>query len=63
MCPALGDHLEQATAGTLVLLVLFQMFRQLLNSLINKSDLHGRGARVLVVDASLLDYRLLFLGL
>jgi len=47
--PALPDHFQQATPGTVVLDVLLQMLGQVINSLGQKGDLHVRGACVLIV--------------
>ena len=48
--PALADHFEQTTAGTVVFDVLLQMLGQVIDSLGQKSDLHVSGPSVLFVQ-------------
>ena len=46
----LTDHFQEAAAGAVVLVVLLQMFGQMINSLGQKSDLHVSGPCVLFVQ-------------
>ena len=46
---ALADHLQEAAARAMILIVLLQMFRQLIDPLREESDLHIRRTRVLLM--------------
>ena len=51
--PAAADHLEQTVAGVLVLLVLLEMFGELVDSGAEQRNLHRRRAGVVGVQAKL----------
>ena len=48
--PALSHHHEQSAAGTMVLFVLLQVLRQMIDPLREQRDLHIRRARVPFVE-------------
>jgi hypothetical protein len=62
MTPPLAYHLNQASAGMLIVFVLFQMVRQLRDSSRQQRDLYFWGARVVLSTTVLLNDRL-FLAL
>lgn len=57
--PALPDHFQQATTGTVVLDVLLQMLGQVIDSLSQEGNLHVCGACILIVKLKA-RYRLTF---
>lgn len=59
---AVGDHLDEAAAGVIVLLVGLQMRRKLVDLARKDGNLHLRRAGVGVVDAALLDDILFLFG-
>jgi len=53
--PALADHQQQSTTGAVVLLVLLQVIRELVDPLGQQRDLHIRRAGISLVQSEVLD--------